>query len=93
MPFWVAPPKQPCAPTPRLAPHRRVGSVFGVIFAFGEFELDLAVAELRRAGVRVPIEPQVFAVLAHLVAHRDRVVAKEELLDTVWAAGSSPRPR
>jgi pimeloyl-ACP methyl ester carboxylesterase len=57
-----------------------------VIFAFGEFELDLGLAELRRAGVRVPVEPQVFAVLAHLVAHRDRVVAKEELLDTVWGS-------
>ena len=30
------------------------------------------------------IEPQVFDVLAYLVAHRDRVVPKEELLDEVW---------
>ncbi|MGZ4674875.1 MAG: winged helix-turn-helix domain-containing protein, partial [Ilumatobacteraceae bacterium] len=27
---------------------------------------------------------QVFDVLAHLVEHRDRVVPKTELLDTVW---------
>ena len=69
-----------------MAPTLRVGSVLSVIFAFGEFELDLAVAELRRAGARIPVEPQVFEVLAHLVAHRDRVVAKEELLDTVWGS-------
>ena len=29
------------------------------------------------------MEPQTFDVLAYLVAHRDRVVAKEELMDEV----------
>ncbi|HEY7103830.1 MAG TPA: alpha/beta fold hydrolase [Mycobacteriales bacterium] len=55
-----------------------------MIVAFEDLELDLAQVELRRAGVRVPVEPQVFEVLAYLVEHRDRVVAKEELMDTVW---------
>ena len=32
----------------------------------------------------MPIEPQVFDVLVHLASHPDRVVSKEELLDTVW---------
>jgi pimeloyl-ACP methyl ester carboxylesterase len=32
----------------------------------------------------VPVEPQVFEVLAYLVNHRDRVVPKEELMDNVW---------
>ena len=32
----------------------------------------------------MPIEPQVFEVLAYLVNHRDRVVAKEELMDNIW---------
>lgn len=30
------------------------------------------------------VEPQVFDVLAYLIANRERVVAKEELLDNVW---------
>ncbi len=55
-----------------------------VVFAFGDRELDPALFELRRAGVRVPLEPQVFNVLAYLLAHRDRVVSKEELMDEVW---------
>ena len=30
------------------------------------------------------LEPQVFAVLEYLIAHRDRVVTKIDLLDDVW---------
>src|SRR6185295_16323256 len=33
---------------------------------------------------RVPLEPQAFDVLALLVRHRDRLVSKEELMDTIW---------
>ncbi|GLY96181.1 alpha/beta fold hydrolase [Actinoplanes sp. NBRC 103695] len=53
-------------------------------WAFEDLEIDPDAVELRRAGVRVPVEPQVFEVLAYLVAHRDRVVSKEELMDQVW---------
>jgi len=51
---------------------------------FGDFELSPATYELRRAGQRVHLEPRVFEVLAYLVAARDRVVPKEELLDRLW---------
>ena len=54
------------------------------IYSFGEYELDTRLHELRRAQQRLHIEPQVFDVLAHLFACRDRVVTKEELLDRVW---------
>ena len=52
--------------------------------AFGDLELDLGTFELRRAGQRVPMEPQAFDVLVYLAQHRDRVVSKEELMDQVW---------
>ena len=55
-----------------------------MIYAFGACELDLARYELRRDGVTRKVEPQVFDVLALLVRERDRVVPKEEILDTVW---------
>ena len=55
-----------------------------VIHVFGNYELDLARIELRRSGEPVPIEPQVFDVLAYLVDHRERVITKEELLDNIW---------
>jgi len=55
-----------------------------LIFRFGTYEVDLVQQELRRAGATVPVEPQVFDVLAYLVRHRDRIVSKNELFDTVW---------
>jgi pimeloyl-ACP methyl ester carboxylesterase/DNA-binding winged helix-turn-helix (wHTH) protein len=56
-----------------------------VVLAFADgLELDTALFELRRGGQAVPLEPQAFDVLAYLVAHRDRVVPKEELMDAVW---------
>jgi pimeloyl-ACP methyl ester carboxylesterase/DNA-binding winged helix-turn-helix (wHTH) protein len=56
----------------------------GVIYVFGDYELDTRLHELRRAGERLHVEPQVFDVLAHLFASRDRLVTKDELLDRVW---------
>ena len=53
-------------------------------YTFGEYELDTRMHELRRAGERLHVEPQVFDVLAYLFARRDRLVTKEELLDRVW---------
>ena len=55
-----------------------------VLILDGRLELDETLFELRRDGTGVPLEPQAFDVLVHLVRHRDRVVAKEELMDTVW---------
>jgi pimeloyl-ACP methyl ester carboxylesterase len=55
-----------------------------VIVAFDDLELDLLRVELRRCGVRVRVERQVFEVLAYLVNHRERVVTKQELMDSVW---------
>lgn len=46
--------------------------------------LEIERFELRRDGVSVHVEPQVFDVLAYLIEHRHRVVPKTELLDNVW---------
>jgi TolB-like protein/Flp pilus assembly protein TadD len=51
---------------------------------FGDFELFPATYELRRSGEPIHLEPRVFEVLAYLIAHRDRVVAKQELIERVW---------
>jgi len=51
---------------------------------FGPYLLDVARREMRVAGEARPLQPQVFAVLAYLVRHRERVVPKEELLRVLW---------
>ena len=53
-------------------------------FLFGDYVLDLERRELRHGGDLVQVEPQVFDLLAHLVAHRDRVASKDDLLAAVW---------
>jgi DNA-binding winged helix-turn-helix (wHTH) protein/pimeloyl-ACP methyl ester carboxylesterase len=53
-------------------------------FLFGDYVLDLERRELRRGDDLVEVEPQVFDLLAYLVAHRDRVASKDDLLAAVW---------
>ena len=53
-------------------------------YRFSEFEIDLSQHELRRDGVSVHIEPQVFDLIVHLVRNHDRIVSKDELIDTIW---------
>jgi TolB-like protein len=55
-----------------------------MVYSFGPFELDVAKVELREHGQPRPIEPQVFALLAFLIEHRERLVSKEELFEKVW---------
>ena len=55
-----------------------------MIYAFGSLELDLARAELRADGEPRPVEPQVFALLAYLAEHRDRLVTRDELFEKLW---------
>ena len=55
-----------------------------MLFRFENVELDTEAYDLRDGGVRVPVEPQVFEVLTYLVTHRNRLVARTEILDAIW---------
>jgi pimeloyl-ACP methyl ester carboxylesterase/DNA-binding winged helix-turn-helix (wHTH) protein len=55
-----------------------------MIYEFGEFALDTRRHELCRAGEPQHLEPQVYAVLCHLVENRDRLVTAQELIARVW---------
>lgn len=55
-----------------------------MIYTFGSIELDLAKAELRDNGELRPVEPQVFALIAYLAEHRDRMVSRDELFEKLW---------
>ncbi|MDO8363224.1 MAG: winged helix-turn-helix domain-containing protein [Actinomycetota bacterium] len=54
------------------------------VYRFNDIEIDPACREIRRGGVAVHLEPQAFDLLVLLIEHRDRVLAKTDLLDGVW---------
>ena len=55
-----------------------------MIYNFEDFSLDADRREFRRGGNLVPIEPQVFDLMQHLIRNRDRVVSSADLIATVW---------
>ena len=56
-----------------------------VQFVFGDYLLDPDRRELTRGSEAIAMGPQVFDLLLYLVHNRERVVSKDDLLDTVWA--------
>jgi DNA-binding winged helix-turn-helix (wHTH) protein len=55
-----------------------------MIYLFEECVLDTDRRELRRGVKLVSVEPQVFDFLRYLIANRDRVVSKSELIAVIW---------
>lgn len=53
-------------------------------YRFGECVLTLASRELMRGSETNVLAPQVFDLLAYLIRHRERVVSKDELIETIW---------
>ncbi len=51
---------------------------------FAPYTLDLARQELRREGVLIAVEPQVFSIISYLAQHGHRLVSRQELMDAVW---------
>lgn len=54
------------------------------LLKFDDFEIDLDAALLRSGGAAVVVEPQVFELIAFLVANRGRLVSYDEIVETVW---------
>lgn len=55
-----------------------------MIHRFPTFEIDESQRELRSGARVLRLQPRVFDLQVYLSRHRDRVVPKEELLDSVW---------
>lgn len=55
------------------------------LYEFGPFRLDPAQRLLLRHDQHIPLQPKAFETLLVLVRNSERVVLKDELLDTVWA--------
>lgn len=54
------------------------------IYQFDAFQVDPHAWRLLRNGREVHLEPIVLKLLIYLISHRDRLVPRRELIDTVW---------
>jgi TolB-like protein len=54
------------------------------IVHFGEFELDLRAAELRKGNKRIRLQEQPFLILVQLLGHPGEVVLREEICKKLW---------
>jgi TolB-like protein/DNA-binding winged helix-turn-helix (wHTH) protein len=54
------------------------------LFRFGDFKLDPAQFELRRAGHRIPLERKPLEVLILLAEKQGKLVMREEIIEQVW---------
>ncbi|MDJ0910272.1 MAG: winged helix-turn-helix domain-containing protein [Woeseiaceae bacterium] len=54
------------------------------VYRFDDFLVDPETWKLTRAGDEVHLEPVVLKLLIYLISHRDRLVTRQELMDTVW---------
>ena len=57
-----------------------------MVYVFADCILDTRGYTLYQAGRRIRLRPKVYEVLTYLMAHRDRVVTKQELCEQVWTA-------
>jgi DNA-binding winged helix-turn-helix (wHTH) protein/tetratricopeptide (TPR) repeat protein len=55
-----------------------------LIYRVNDLELDIARGCLSRNGEEIHLKPKAFQILVYLMAHRERLVSKEELLDQFW---------
>jgi DNA-binding winged helix-turn-helix (wHTH) protein/Tol biopolymer transport system component len=54
-------------------------------YRFDEFTLDVAARKLLRGDGATALPSRAFDALVYLIAHRERVVQKNELIDAIWS--------
>ena len=56
-----------------------------MVYRFNQITVDTDQYRLCLADEQVPVEPLVFDLLVYLIANRNRVVSRDELLENLWA--------
>jgi TolB-like protein/DNA-binding winged helix-turn-helix (wHTH) protein len=70
---------------PRKRPTEKVTQgIASLRYLFEEYAFDTDLRELYRGADVVSIAPQVFDLLDYLIRNRERVVSKDDLINTVW---------
>ena len=54
------------------------------VLRVADVELDEAACQVTRAGTPVPLSPTEYRLLRCLMAHRDRVLSRQQILQDVW---------
>jgi two-component system copper resistance phosphate regulon response regulator CusR len=69
---------------------RRAPELRSTVLSVADLELNPARAEVRRAGVLLPLRTKEFAVLQVLMERRGRVVSRDQLREACWDAAHEP---
>jgi two-component system, OmpR family, alkaline phosphatase synthesis response regulator PhoP len=77
----------------RSAMRRTVRAVPSDVASFGDVRVDFAKMELVRNGRLVQLTAQEFKILRFMVQNPERVISREELLNTVWGYQHYPSTR
>jgi DNA-binding winged helix-turn-helix (wHTH) protein len=60
----------------------------GRIARFGPFEVNLRSGELRKRGIRLPLQEQPLRILTALLDRPGEIVSRQELCDLLWPGGT-----
>jgi DNA-binding response OmpR family regulator len=77
----------------RTAMRRSTRAPAAETFSFGEVRVDFTKMELRRNGEPVQLTAQEFKVLKFMIQNAERVLSREELLNSVWGYKHYPSTR
>jgi DNA-binding winged helix-turn-helix (wHTH) protein len=62
-----------------------LSSATSSVYSFGVFELDGRTGELRRDGVKLKLQDQLFQVLLRLLGRPGEIVSRDELRSALWS--------
>src|SRR6476660_5141358 len=56
-----------------------------LLYIFDNYALDPDRRELRSGATLVAMEPQAFDLLVYLIRHREHVVSRDDLIESIWS--------
>ncbi len=77
----------------RTAMRRSARGPVAETLSFGEVKVDIAKMEVRRGGKLTQLTSQEFKVLKFMIQNAERVLSREELLNSVWGYQNYPSTR
>jgi two-component system, OmpR family, alkaline phosphatase synthesis response regulator PhoP len=77
----------------RTAMRRSARGPLAETLSFGDVKVDIAKMEVKRGGNLVQLTSQEFKVLKFMIQNAERVLSREELLNSVWGYHNYPSTR